>query len=176
MTKEDAKNANAQLEAESEGEEDAEVIGDEKLQSKGERKARKALSKHGLKRVEGVTRVTMKRARNMLFVVAQPEVFKSAYVVFGEIKVEDMAQTMAQAQRDFAAQQQSSMADDILNGAGADDDDIPDLVDEPVDESGLEEKDIELVMSQANVTRPKAVKALKANDGDIVNAIMELTL
>ncbi|ORY37194.1 nascent polypeptide-associated complex, alpha subunit [Rhizoclosmatium globosum] len=175
MTKEDAKNANAQLEAESEGEEDAEVIGDEKLQSKGERKARKALSKHGLKRVEGVTRVTMKRARNMFSTNHQPPT-TSAYVVFGEIKVEDMAQTMAQAQRDFAAQQQSSMADDILNGAGADDDDIPDLVDEPVDESGLEEKDIELVMSQANVARPKAVKALKANDGDIVNAIMELTL
>jgi len=43
---------------------------------------------------------------------------------------------------------------------------------EVVDETGLEAKDIELVMQQANVTRSKAVKALKNNNNDIVNAIM----
>jgi len=43
---------------------------------------------------------------------------------------------------------------------------------EEVDETGLEAKDIELVMQQANVTRSKAVKALKNNNNDIVNAIM----
>ena len=41
-----------------------------------------------------------------------------------------------------------------------------------VDESGVEDKDIELVMQQANVSRAKAVKALKNNSNDIVNAIM----
>ena len=41
-----------------------------------------------------------------------------------------------------------------------------------VDETGVEAKDIELVMSQTNVTRAQAVAALKKNDGDIVNAIM----
>ena len=44
--------------------------------------------------------------------------------------------------------------------------------DEEVDETGIEEKDIELVMSQANASRARAVKALKNNDNDIVNAIM----
>ena len=44
--------------------------------------------------------------------------------------------------------------------------------DEEVDEEGVEDKDIELVMSQANVSRSKAVKALKNNSNDIVNAIM----
>ena len=48
--------------------------------------------------------------------------------------------------------------------------------DEDVDEAGVEAKDIELVMSQANVSRVKAVKALKNNANDIVNAIMELTM
>lgn len=47
--------------------------------------------------------------------------------------------------------------------------------DEEVDETGIEPKDIELVMTQAGVSRSKAVKALKAADGDIVSAIMELT-
>ncbi|MFS7912603.1 putative nascent polypeptide-associated complex subunit alpha [Helianthus anomalus] len=47
--------------------------------------------------------------------------------------------------------------------------------DEDVDETGVEPKDIELVMTQARVSRPKSVKALKAVDGDILSAIMELT-
>ncbi|KAJ2812503.1 hypothetical protein FBU31_007585, partial [Coemansia sp. 'formosensis'] len=46
---------------------------------------------------------------------------------------------------------------------------------ESIDESGLENKDIELVMAQANCTRAKAVAALKSNASDLVSAIMELT-
>ncbi len=48
--------------------------------------------------------------------------------------------------------------------------------DEEVDATGIEEKDIDLVVSQANVSRSKAVKALKNNENDVVNAIMELTM
>ncbi|TYG50078.1 hypothetical protein ES288_D10G146800v1 [Gossypium darwinii] len=44
-----------------------------------------------------------------------------------------------------------------------------------MDETGVEPKDLELVMTQAGVSRSKAVKALKSTDGDIVSAIMELT-
>lgn len=47
---------------------------------------------------------------------------------------------------------------------------------EEVDDSGLEAKDIELVMAQANVSRNKAVKALKENGNDIVNSIMALSI
>ncbi|KAH0296644.1 hypothetical protein KCU74_g20021, partial [Aureobasidium melanogenum] len=47
---------------------------------------------------------------------------------------------------------------------------------EEVDETGLEAKDIELVMAQASVSRKKAVKALKENDNDIVNSIMALSI
>jgi nascent polypeptide-associated complex subunit alpha len=47
--------------------------------------------------------------------------------------------------------------------------------DEAVDETGVEPKDIELVMTQASVSRARAVKALQTADGDIVSAIMELT-
>ena len=48
--------------------------------------------------------------------------------------------------------------------------------DEEVDATGLKEDDIELVMAQANCSRPKAIKALKNNEEDVVNAIMELTM
>ena len=47
---------------------------------------------------------------------------------------------------------------------------------EEVDETGMEVKDIELVRSQANVSRTKAVQALKSNSNNIVSAIMTLTI
>merc|ERR1719228_436695 len=56
------------------------------------------------------------------------------------------------------------------------DEDEPEVEDESVDTEGVEDKDIELVMQQAGVTKAKAVKALKKNSNDIVNAIMELTM
>lgn len=41
-----------------------------------------------------------------------------------------------------------------------------------MDETGLELRDIELVMAQASVSRAKAVRALRDSQSDIVNAIM----
>ena len=47
---------------------------------------------------------------------------------------------------------------------------------EDVNETGVDPKDIDLVVSQAGCSRGAAVKALKNNDNDIVHAIMELTV
>ena len=46
----------------------------------------------GLKQVPGVTRVTIRKAKNILFVIGRPDVYKSpasdTYIVFGEAKVQ----------------------------------------------------------------------------------------
>ncbi|XP_058295092.1 NAC-alpha domain-containing protein 1 [Hylobates moloch] len=59
-------------------------------QSRSEKKARKAMSKLGLRQIQGVTRITIQKSKNILFVIAKPDVFKSpasdTYVVFGEAK------------------------------------------------------------------------------------------
>lgn len=47
------------------------------VHSRNEKKARKAIAKLGLKHVEGITRVTLRRPKNVLFVISQPEVYKS---------------------------------------------------------------------------------------------------
>ena len=47
---------------------------------------------------------------------------------------------------------------------------------EEVDETGVEVKGLESVTSQANVSRTKAVRALKNNSNDIVSAITALTI
>merc|ERR1712047_88186 len=150
-------------------------------QSRGEKKARKIMSKLGLKQVAGVSRVTIRKSKNILFVINKPDVYKNpasdTYIVFGEAKIEDLSQ---QAQIDAAkkfnaaeAPQPSEMGAGGTTGPAAIDEEEDG---EEVDASGVEEKDVELVMSQANVSKAKAVKALKNNANDIVNAIMELTM
>ena len=42
--------------------------------------------------------------------------------------------------------------------------------------NGFEPEDVELVMTRAGLSRDKAIDALKANDGDAVSAIMDLTM
>ncbi|TKV98534.1 hypothetical protein SEVIR_9G566000v4 [Setaria viridis] len=145
-------------------------------QSRSEKKSRKAMMKLGMKPVTGVSRITIKRAKNILFVVSKPDVFKSptseTYVIFGEAKIEDLSsQLQAQAAQQFRMQDLSKVMakQDAAAAAAAADEE------EEVDETGIEPRDIDLVMTQASVPRAKAVKALKAHDGDIVSAIMELT-
>ncbi|OQD75830.1 hypothetical protein PENDEC_c006G01428 [Penicillium decumbens] len=159
------------------------------IHSRNEKKARKAIAKLGLKHVPGITRVTLRRPKNILFVVNQPDVYKSpnsnTWIIFGEAKIEDL-----NAQAQASAAQQLAAAEAAGDHAGHDHDhDHSDLGKAPepkkdeeeddgeeVDESGLEAKDIELVMAQANVSRKKAVKALRENDNDIVNSIMALSI
>jgi hypothetical protein len=47
------------------------------VHNRNEKKARKAIAKLGLKHVEGITRVTLRRPKNILFVISQPDVYKS---------------------------------------------------------------------------------------------------
>eukprot|EP00887_Chlorella_sp_A99_P002533 scaffold6.g2533.t1 len=158
-------------------------------QSRSEKKSRKAMQKLGMKPVPGVARVQIKKSKNILFVISKPDVYKSpssdTYVIFGEAKIEDLS-----AQAAGAAAEQFRMAEAYGAGAGAgaagpagpkpvapaaahiEEEDEG----EEVDATGVEPKDIELVMTQAGVSKSKAIRALKSADGDIVSAIMELTM
>jgi nascent polypeptide-associated complex subunit alpha len=149
-----------------------------KVQNRNEKKSRKAMQKLGMRAVPGILRVTVKKSKNVLFVINKPDVFKSpnadTYVVFGEAKSEDSTgASQAAAAKQFRPPQ-SDAATPAAEGVAAADAAAGED-DEEVDETGVEAKDIELVMSQAGCTRAKAVKALKENDGDLVNSIMSLT-
>ncbi|KAG2405488.1 Nascent polypeptide-associated complex subunit alpha-like protein [Vigna angularis] len=142
-------------------------------QTRSEKKSRKAMLKLGMKPVTGVSRVTVKKSKNILFVISKPDVFKSptsdTYIIFGEAKIEDLSsQLQTQAAEQFKAPNVSNVGLKPETSATAQDD-------EDVDESGVDPKDIELVMTQAGVVRSRALKSLKAANGDIVAAIMELT-
>lgn len=164
----------------------------QKQQNRNEKKSRKAMQKLGMRPVSGVLRVTVKKSKNVLFAFHKPDVFKSptsdTYVVFGEAKSEDASMAaQAAAAKQFQQQQAAGLgggmpqmpsaaaaaasaggpasSDDATGGDGA----------AEIDETGVQPKDIELVMSQAGCSRAAAVKALKDNENDLVNAIMSLS-
>jgi len=147
-------------------------------QSRSEKKARKAMSKLGLKPVTGVSRVTIRKSKNILFIISRPDVYQSpgsdTYIVFGEAKIEDLSQQaqMAAAEKFKAPERPTGQIAEPTKAMPP----VDEESDEEVDEEGVEAKDIELVMQQANCTKAKAVKALKKCDNDIVNAIMDLTM
>ncbi|KAK7549420.1 putative nascent polypeptide-associated complex subunit [Phyllosticta citricarpa] len=156
------------------------------VHSRNEKKARKAIAKLGLKHIEGITRVTLRRPKNILFVINNPDVYKSpnsnTWIIFGEAKIEDLnAAAQASAAQQLAQAEAAESHEGHDHGKGkapATDDKKEEEEDdgEEVDETGVEAKDIELVMAQATVSRKKAVKALKENDNDIVNSIMALSI
>ncbi|CAI9762528.1 unnamed protein product [Fraxinus pennsylvanica] len=152
-------------------------------QSRSEKKSRKAMLKLGMKPVPGVSRVTIKRTKNVLFFISKPDVFKSpnsdTYVIFGEAKIEDLSsQLQTKAAQQFRMPDMGSVMakpDTSASAAVEQADEDEDEDEEEIDETGVEPRDIDLVMTQAGVSKGKAVKALKAHNGDIVSAIMELT-
>eukprot|EP00918_Siedleckia_nematoides_P030466 GHVU01066009.1.p1 GENE.GHVU01066009.1~~GHVU01066009.1.p1 ORF type:complete len:216 (+),score=48.62 GHVU01066009.1:27-650(+) len=172
------------------GDASAPAGGQQIVHSRNEKKARKSIAKLGLQKVPGITRVTLRRPKNILFVINNPEVYKSptsnTYIVFGEAKIEDLnSQSQAMAAQNLVSEHDHAGHDhaghdhshDSGKGKAVEEAKPEEEEDEEeVDATGLEDKDIELVMTQANVSRNKAVKALKENDNDIVNSIMALSI
>ena len=135
-----------------------------------------------MKNLTNIARVTIRNQRNILFVISNPRVYKGVggtYTIFGKLTVEDLS---AQAQANAAQQFRGSTERLPLSSPFAAEE-LPTKVEveeeeetEGGDETGIEDADITLVMQQANVSRAKAVGALRRNQNDIVNAIMELTM
>jgi len=173
--------------------------------NRAERKARRMMEKLGMKKVTDISQVVLKMqggARGGVFTIVAPDVFEKngSYVVFGEARQGGGARPgaaagSAQAQQAAAIQQLAALAKSGGGLGGAGGIEMPNVVSDvaaagndsvkieevgsdeaaAVDDSGLEDKDISLVVTQAGCSRSKAVQALKDNDGDLVNAIMSLT-
>ena len=112
-------------------EEEDEAGGDEGegagKQNRSEKKSRKAMQKLGMKAVPDIIRVTVKKSKNILFVISRPDVFKSpssdTYIIFGEAKIEDLsAQAQSAAAEQFRTPEVNSMPSAGETAAPAGDD------------------------------------------------------
>ncbi len=157
--------------------------------NRAERKARRMMEKLGAKNVPGISQVVLKMrgggARGGVFTIAAPDVFEKngSYIIFGEARQGGGGAGGTQAQQAQAIQQLAALAKsdggiEMPAGdaaTGSDSVKVEEVEEAAVDESGLDDKDVSLVVTQAGCSRAKAVQALKDNDGDLVNAIMSLT-
>ncbi|KAJ2558772.1 GAL4 enhancer protein [Coemansia sp. RSA 1933] len=160
----------------------------QKQQSAAEKKARKAMQKKGLEQVPGIANISVIRKKAPMFSINNPDVYKNAssdtWIIFGEARVENYGNKSLNSSAQRAALNAAAAASATGSAPSASSADAIETEAAPAaavvsaedaDESGLESKDIELVMSQAGCDRPSAVKALNNNGKDVVNAIMELT-
>jgi nascent polypeptide-associated complex subunit alpha len=151
---------------------------DEGKTAKGEKKVRKALAKLGMTKVEGVNRVTLRQKDNYILVVKDPEVFTSqqtenTFIIFGELTFDDPEKKLAKEE----IEKMRAEGEKIKPEAKAEINETIEIVDESeeVSEEGLDVENIETVMTEANVSRQKAVRALKAAGNDVVQALMNLS-
>jgi len=153
--------------------------------NKNEKKARKAIGKLGLKPVPGINRVTMKKGQDILFIINNPEIFKTSnsdsYVIFGDAKIENLSnnqlaskvkEVVENAEAQPEAKEEKAAAPVVVQETPK-----VQIVDDEasVDETGLKSEDIELLMTQTGVSRARAIRELKATNGDLVTAIMNAT-
>lgn len=119
-------------------------------------------------------RAAFKRDENVCFYVQSPDVYKSKhsdiYVVFGVVRIDDMSQNnvlqQAAAQKFQAPEEPAAETKEEAPAEAVEE--------EAVDETGLNPDDITFVMEQTKCTRAAAVKALRENDNDMINAVMAL--
>merc|ERR1711868_333664 len=87
--------------------ESEDAAGGKGKQPRSEKKSRKAMQKLGMKPVPGIIRVTVKKSKNILFVIKATSDSAKApatYIVFGKAEIEDLsAQATSAAVEQFKA-------------------------------------------------------------------------
>ncbi|VWU49374.1 nascent polypeptide-associated complex subunit alpha, putative [Hepatocystis sp. ex Piliocolobus tephrosceles] len=152
--------------------------------NKGEKRARKLLVKLGLKPVNDVRNVIIKKSQKMAFTVANVDVYKiegtDSYVIFGDAQTEDIPNPLnniaekkpKDVETPTKATKKVDKIEKVKKNKKATEPEEAEVVDEELDEAAM--NDVKLIMSQTQCTKEKAIATLKKNNYDLVQSIMEL--
>ena len=149
---------------------------DEKTSSKGEKKVKKALSKLGMTKVEGVNRVTLRQKDNYILIVKDPEVYTSqqtenTFIIFGELTIDDPDRKLAKEE----IERMKAEGENIKPESEQKKETIEVVDDnEELSEEGLSAEMIETIISETKCSRQRAIKALRKNNGDLINSILDV--
>ena len=111
-------------------------------------------AKHNLQPCPDIMRVTVRKSKHILFVIPKPDVWKCSndtYVIIGEARIEDLsAQQASDAAQMFNHQKPPAADGEAAAPAAAQIEEVVEEAaeDETADAGDLDEKDIDLVMSQ----------------------------
>eukprot|EP00801_Mesodinium_rubrum_P009359 Mrub_09392.p2 GENE.Mrub_09392~~Mrub_09392.p2 ORF type:complete len:157 (-),score=53.96 Mrub_09392:100-570(-) len=136
----------------------------------------KELEKAGYELCKDFTKVSLRKDRHVI-TIEKPVIYKhketNTYFFVGNIKTDDYLTESANLFKKFAP--------DAKDEAGKDDkkklEDVKeeDEEEEETEDANIKEDDVNQIMSQAGVDRKQAVKALKENNYDVVETIVNLT-
>ena len=144
---------------------------------KVKKKVFKALSKLDMVKVKGINRITMKQKDSNILYVKDPEVFNSSqnpntFIIFGELNFEDHERKLAQETitelekegeklKIVKEKKEEPKVEVVQEG-------------EELSEEGLYKEAIETVMNEGKCSRQAAIKALRAHNGDPVEALLDV--
>ncbi|KAI6132087.1 hypothetical protein EDD16DRAFT_1775348 [Pisolithus croceorrhizus] len=145
----------------------------DKIQSRSERKARKASPQLRPQKSPRHYSGHHPQDQRILY-------FRTTAIVISSLFEDMNAQAQLSAAQHLSSSAAAANNVTSLESSGsaveADEDDIPNLEapddDGPVDETGVDAKDVDLVMNQVGCSRAKAIRVLKESGGDLINAIM----
>ena len=147
---------------------------------RNEKKARKLLITPDMEEIPNIMRATFKKDEKTYFFVDQPTIYKAknsdCYIVFGVVKV-DNGETNAflnNAVDKFKAPAEPAEEPAEEKKKEEEEEKKAEEPAEEVDETGVNPDDITFVMDQTGCTRAEAVKALRDNGNDMINAVMAL--
>ncbi|CAB1096486.1 unnamed protein product [Ectocarpus sp. CCAP 1310/34] len=150
--------------------------------NRAERKSRQAVEKLGLRAVKGVFRMTIRTTNGVVFVVKGPDVFRhprqESYVVFGSAET-DGSGSEVRASRPpqsfvppaIAVGAPPKVAGAVVPASRPD----PLAVESDSISAGLDPADVLTLVSQVGCDSKAAIVALRQADGDVINAVMDLT-
>ena len=133
--------------------------------------------KLGLKPLTGVNRVTVKKGKDFMVSIDDPEILKSenTYVVFGKVNMDDMMGGAGrQGLNDFQPPTSVEEKKEVHATSG---ETAPqaETSAEDLNEEGLNPENIKMVMEYTKCTKAAAIRALRETNDDSVNAIMKIT-
>lgn len=160
----------AETPAEEEKKEETELPVEGHKETRAEKKMKASLLKFNLKKMEKVSTVTMRRGNQTIFTFSNPEVYyvDDVYVIFGESRYNDAA---SDAINTFTKASETTSTE-----AAAEEPKATVAGEEELSAEGLDEGDIATIMEQGNVSRNRAIQALRETNGDVVNAVMKLSI
>lgn len=155
-------------------------------QSRNEKKARKAVLRLGMKPMPEIVKVVIRKAKQGWFVLPKPDAFKSlssdTYVIFGQAEnmasqaQTEAAQRFTQGALPFGTTDQTNATSGAAAIAAAKAAAAAAVKPgELVDMAGVDPKDVELIVTQLNCSSAVAAKALRDNNNDIVEAILQIS-
>lgn len=149
-----------------------------KKSSRAEKKFKKAMTKLGLKPIAGINRVTVRKGKEFMVSVDNPEILQSdtTYVIFGKVNMDDKGVFGGNDifktfnEQPVAGQEKEPVPAATTTEQAGQAESAEDL-----NEEGLNPENIKMVMEYTKCTKAQAIKALRESGDDSVNAIMKIT-